>query len=161
MRLIFVSRGYKLLAVICGFFEVLVWLIAITQIINNLTNPIYYIAYAGGFATGNFVGMFIEEKIAIGNVLIRVITKNEMVKLTEYLKKHNYGVTLFPAQGMYGTVQILFTIIPRMEIESIVSFIKKVNPHAFYTIEDIRFVKEKNDPRKTSLFFRRKIRTGK
>jgi uncharacterized protein YebE (UPF0316 family) len=168
MRVIFVSRGYKLLAVICGFFEVLIWLIAITQILKNLTNPFYYLAYAGGFATGNFVGMVIEEKIALGNVLVRVVTKKEPVELTEYLKKNNYGITLLPAQGIYGAVTILFTVVPRTELENVISFIREVNPYAFYTVEDVRFINEEyysfrhaKRLNKNRRFFKRSLRKGK
>jgi len=168
MRVIFVSKGYKLFAAMCGFFEVLVWIIAISQIMKNLTNPLYYIAYAAGFATGNYVGMFIEEKIALGNALIRVITPNDVSDLTEYLKDQNYGITLHDAEGMFGMVKILFTIIPRSEIDPVVSYIQKVNPQAFYTIEDVRFVNEMNRSyrdinlrRRKPRFFRRSVRKGK
>jgi uncharacterized protein YebE (UPF0316 family) len=168
MRVIFVSKGYKLFAVVCGFFEVLVWVIAITQIMQNLTNPLYYIAYAGGFATGNYVGMFIEEKIALGNILLRVITPNPLVELIQYLKDNNYGVTIIDAEGAVGNVKILFTIVPRTELGIIVSFIKKVNPHAFYTIEDIRYVNEgrtsyKNEKQTSHMprLFKRPWRKGK
>lgn len=168
MRVIFISKGYKLFASLCGFFEVLIWIVAITQIIKNLTNPIYYIVYAGGFATGNFVGILIEEKIALGTVLLRVVTKREFSELTEYLKNNNYGVTLLDAKGLYGTVKILFTIIHRNDLEEVVAFIQKVNPQAFYTVEDVRFVNEKSLFFKNSIiinkksgFFRRTFRKGK
>ncbi len=168
MRVIFVSKGYKLFAAMCGFFEVLIWILAITQIMKNLTNPLYYIAYATGFATGNFLGMHIEEKIALGNVLLRVITPNKLEQLTEYLREHNYGVTQVLAEGMSGSVKILFSIIPRSELDHVLAVIQKVNPQAFYTIEDIRFVNEKNilyqslsDRSRKTRFFRRSLRKGK
>jgi len=142
MRVIFVSRGYKVFAMICGFFEVLIWLIAITQIMHNLSNIFCYIAYAGGFASGNFVGMMIEEKIALGNVLIRVVTSHNFDSLSEYLKSCNLGVTVLPAKGIHGNVMILFTVVPRQTTKSIITNIRNMNPHAFYTIEDIRFVNE-------------------
>lgn len=142
MRVIFVSRGYKLFASFCGFFEVLIWLVAITQIMQNLTNAYNYVAYAAGFATGNFVGMLIEEKIAIGRVMIRIVTPNDISKLREYLKNSSYGVTLVTGTGLYGPVNILFTVIPRLEVDHVVRRIKQFNPKAFYTIEDIRFVQE-------------------
>ena len=168
MRVIFVSRGYKPLAAMCGFFEVLIWLVAITQIIKNLTNVTYYIAYAGGFAAGNYVGMLIEEKIALGKVLVRIVTKKDYVNLIESLKSRNYGVTVLDAKGLYGNVKILFTVIPRHQIEQVVSLIKEFNPQAFYTIEDIRFVNEEHIFHKSSAilhrkprFFRRTFRKGK
>ena len=168
MRVIFISKGYKFYAAISGFFEVLIWIIAITQILQNLTTPLYYIAYAAGFATGNYVGMIIEEHIALGNILLRIITKNEMVELNEWLKERGFGVTEVIGQGFYGTVKILFTIIPRSERDDVVAYIQKVNPHAFYTVEDIRFVKKSglkfNTVAKNHLrtrTFRRPLRKGK
>ncbi|MFC1537822.1 DUF2179 domain-containing protein [Candidatus Latescibacterota bacterium] len=143
MRVIFVSRGFKLLATFCGFFEILIWLLAITQIMKNLNNFYNYIAYATGFASGNYIGMIIEEKIALGNVILRVVTRNELQNLRDYLKDQNFGVTILDAEGHYGNVKILFTVIPRQEVERIISFIKELNPQAFYTIEDIRYVNEK------------------
>ena len=168
MRVIFISKGYKIIAAVCGFFEVLIWIFAITQILSNLTNVLYYIAYAGGFATGNFVGMLIEEKIALGNVLVRVVSRKRFDAFIDYLKNNNYGVTLLNAQGLYGDVNILFTIIPRNKLKPIISFIKESNPQAFYSIEDVRFVNEKNiafsksgNNEKRKLFSKRSFRKGK
>ncbi|MFC1485819.1 DUF2179 domain-containing protein [Candidatus Latescibacterota bacterium] len=144
MRVIFVSRGYKKLAVFCGFFEVLIWIIAITQIMKNMGNVFTYLGYAAGFATGNYVGMVIEEKIALGRVMIRIITPNDVSRLQEYLKNNNYGLTNVQGAGIYGTVNILFTVVPRQEVKDIVVRIKEFNPHAFYTIEDIRFVADEH-----------------
>lgn len=142
MRVIFITKGYRWLAPLCGFFEVLIWLIAMTQIMKNLSNAFCYIAYAGGFATGNFVGMFIERKMALGVVLIRVITRNDAAALVEHLKSRNYGVTSVDAEGLFGKVKILFTIIRRAEVNTVIGIIQRFNPQAFYTIEDVRQVSE-------------------
>jgi len=142
MRVIFITKGYRLLAPFCGFFEVLIWIVAVTQIMQNLSQPFYYIAYAGGFAAGNFVGMYIENRMALGVVLVRVITRNSASELIEYLKTQNFGVTVLDAEGLFGKVKILFTVVKRAEVPNVVAIIKKFNPHAFYTIEDVRFVSE-------------------
>ena len=158
MRLIFISRGYKLFAACLGFFEVLIWIVAITQIISNLTNVSYYIAYAGGFATGNFVGMVIEEKIALGTVLLRVITKRDLVELIDFLKRESYGYTRVDAEGSQGDVKILFTIITRQDIKPVISYIQKHYPNAFYTIEDIRYINERYFSFRNAVVKNRKIR---
>src|SRR4030043_2077641 len=101
-RIIYVSRGMKFLAPVIGFFEVLIWLLSITQIMNNLTNVVYYIAYAGGFAMGNYIGIYIEERMAIGTVVIRIITQKEAADLVECLKSEGYGVTYIDAKGPMG-----------------------------------------------------------
>ena len=168
MRVIFVTKGYRWLAPFCGFFEVLIWLIAVTQIMKNLSNVFCYIAYAGGFATGNFVGMYIEQHMALGTVLIRVITKNEAQELLDYFKSRNYGVTVVDAEGLFDKVKILFTVIKRSDIQDVIDSIKRLNPQAFYTIEDVRFVTEKDrSNRITTLsnwklnLFRRSTRKGR
>lgn len=142
LRIIYVSRGLKFLAPLVGFFEVLIWLMAITQILSNMTNITYYIAYAGGFAMGNFIGIAIEEKMAIGTVVIRIITQKHAVELIEFLKCDGYGVTHVDAQGAQGPVKIIFTIVKRKDINHVLKMIRKFNPHAFFTIEDVRSVRK-------------------
>lgn len=168
MRLIFISKGYKIFAACLGFFEVLIWIVAITQIMKNLTNVYYYFAYAAGFATGNFVGMVIEEKIALGSVLLRVVTGIDLNRLVDYMKRENFGFTLLDAEGSQGNVKIFFSILRRQDLEPVVSFIKDHYPNAFYTIEDIRYINEQHLSFRDAVvrtrkirFFRRTQRKGK
>jgi uncharacterized protein YebE (UPF0316 family) len=108
MRIIFVSRGMKMVAPVLGFFEVFIWIIAVGQIFQNLTNPLNYFAYAAGFATGNFVGMLVEERLAMGLALIRIITQRDATNLIDYLRTAGYGVTVIDAQGKMGPGKVLF-----------------------------------------------------
>jgi uncharacterized protein YebE (UPF0316 family) len=146
IRIIFVSRGNRIVAPILGFFEVFVWIIAISNILLHLDNWICYVAYAGGFATGNYVGMLIEEKLAIGVSLIRVIAKKEVTGLSEALQLKGYGTTTIDAHGKDNDVNMIYTIVKRKNLEDIIYLIKKYNPSAFYTIEDIRYVSHDNFP---------------
>lgn len=141
-RVIFVSRGYRFLAAGAGFFEVLIWLMAIGQIMQNLTNPLCYIAYASGFALGNYIGITLTEKLSLGIVLIRVIVNQSAEKLLESFKKNQFGVTSLEGTGAYGSVNIVFTIVPRHQVRQVVSIIKAFNPQAFYSIEEIGSVSE-------------------
>jgi len=142
VRVIFVSRGFKYLAPVVGFFEILIWLLAIGQIMKNLSNPACYIAYAGGFALGNFVGIHIAEKLSLGLVMIRVVTKKDAASLVDFLKAENYGVTSVDGHGTSGQVKVVFTIVPRREARGVVELIKKFNPHAFYSIEEVGLVEK-------------------
>jgi uncharacterized protein YebE (UPF0316 family) len=142
IRVIFVSRGLKYLAPIVGFFEILIWLLAIGQIMKNLSNPMCYVAYAGGFAMGNFVGIHIAEKLSIGVVMIRVVTTKDAAPLVDFLKTENYGVTSIDGHGTSGQVKVVFTIVPRREVRSVIELIKKFNPNAFYSIEEVGLVKK-------------------
>ena len=140
VRVIFVSRGFKYLAPVVGFFEIIIWLLAIGQIMTNLSNPMCYIAYAGGFAMGNYVGICIAERLSLGMVLIRVVTKKEAESLLEHLKSKDYGVTSVDGQGASGDVKVVFTIVPKREVKPVIDLVKKFNPNAFYTIEEVGFV---------------------
>lgn len=142
VRVIFVSRGLKYLAPVVGFFEILIWLLAIGQIMKNLSNPACYIAYAGGFAIGNYVGICIAGKLSLGVVLIRVVTKKDALPLIEHLKSENYGVTSVDGYGTLGKIKVIFTIVPRREVKKVVQFVKRFNPNAFYTIEEVSFVEK-------------------
>ncbi len=142
MRFMFLARGARLPTVITGFFEALIWIIIISQIIRNLDNAMCFIAYAGGFAAGSYIGMRIEERLALGKVVMRVITSQPADELLAVLRDKRFGVTSVGAEGAKGPVRILFMVIKRADLEAVVDLIKKFNPNAFYTVEDIRYVSE-------------------
>jgi uncharacterized protein YebE (UPF0316 family) len=140
IRLIFVSRGYKHLAPAIGFVEILIWILVIGQIMKNLSNAACYVAYAGGFATGNFVGMWLAERLILGNVLIRVVTQRDAEALIQALRREHYGVTSVDGEGVEGKVKIIFTIIPRHKTRDVMETIRQFNPKAFYSVEDVGHV---------------------
>jgi uncharacterized protein YebE (UPF0316 family) len=142
IRIISIGRGYRFLAPLLGFFEVLIWLLAIRQIMQNLTNVFYYIVYAGGFGAGTFVGMYIEEKLAIGILSIRIITRKDASELLDFLRSANYGVTSVDAQGATGPVHIIYTIVKRSNVRDVVRIINRFSPKAFYLVEDVRLARE-------------------
>ncbi|MFH0765595.1 MAG: DUF2179 domain-containing protein [Calditrichota bacterium] len=142
VRVIFVARGMKILAPVLGFFEVLIWLLAIGQILQNLTNWQNYLAYASGFATGNFVGMVLEGRLALGTAILRVITRTDAEDLVAHLREENYGVTSLSAQGKYGPVKVLFMLVARNDLPRAIELINRFHPHAFYSVEDVRYVNE-------------------
>nr|MBP6497287.1 DUF2179 domain-containing protein [Campylobacteraceae bacterium] len=109
----------------------------------NLTNVTNFFAYAIGFSLGNYLGMYIESRLAIGMVVVRIITKNDSFSLVEALRLMRYSVTVADAQGNSGDVKIIFTVIKRSDIKMVQSLILKYNPEAVYSIEDVRHA---NDP---------------
>ncbi|HOI87120.1 MAG TPA: DUF2179 domain-containing protein [Lentimicrobium sp.] len=154
LRLIFLSKGQKMLAPVLGFFEVIIWLLAVGQIMKHLDNVLCYVAYGGGFAMGNYIGMVIEEKLSLGSVLIRIIPKKDTSELIAYLRENNYGVTSVKAEGSRGEVDIVFSIIQRKDIEHVVGIINQFNPNAFYTIEEVKAINEGifKKPRRKTIF---------
>jgi len=166
LRVILLTKGNRSLAPLLGFFEILIWLVAIGQIMQNLTSWVNYIAFALGFSLGNYIGIKIENWLALGTVAVRIITKKDASQLIESLKNLNYGITSVKAEGSTGPVHVLFTVIKRSAIPEISTLIKKFNPKSFYSIEDIRFAAEGILPAK-SFWWQRKtqalktIRKGK
>lgn len=142
MRIIFVSKGNRNIAPILGFFEVLIWIIAISKIMQNLDNYVNYIAYAAGFATGNFVGMIIEEKLAMGIQMIRIFTSEHGMELVKQLNMNGFGATTIEAHGAKEKIHLVYSIVHRDKLKQVLNVINNFNPKAFYTIEDVKIVNE-------------------
>ncbi len=162
LRIIFISRGKRNIAPILGFFEVLIWIVAIGQIVQNLTSVTSYLGYAAGFATGNYIGMAIENKLAIGTLIVRVILPADSDRLRMKLKEAGYGVTRVEAEGVNGPVTLLYTVIKRVDYPEVMNLINQVNPKAFVTAEEVRSSQEGVFPMHTARYptslFRRKAK---
>ena len=148
LRIVFVSKGLKYFAPIIGFFEVIIWLLVIRAILQNLNNFMCYLAYGAGFAMGNYIGIYIERKLAVGRAILQVITKKDASELIKTLREKGFGVTSIMAQGSEGNVNVIFMVIRRGDFESVNNLIKTFNPRAFYTLEDVKFVSEGTYPMK-------------
>ena len=142
MRLIFVSKGYKAVAPFLGFVEIIIWLLAMTQIMQHLDNWVCYVAYGGGFAMGNYVGILLEQKLSIGNVIIRVFPKKDISVLIDDLRSMEYGVSVIEVQGKEGRKKMIFSVIKRKSINKYVDTVLHHNPNAFYSVEDIKSVSD-------------------
>ena len=142
IRVIFVSRGLKYYAPLLGFFEVIIWLLAIGQIMQSLGNFMSYIGYGVGFAMGNYIGIILVEKMSLGTVIVRIIPKMDTTNLVNHLRESNFGVTTIPAEGKAGPVQIVNSIVKKKDLKDALEIINKHNPQAFYTVEEVQKVNE-------------------
>lgn len=138
MRTIFLAKGMKILAPILGFFEVTIWLFAIGQVMRNLDDLRCALAFAGGFTLGNFLGVLIEQKLALGSLVVRSITARETEPLVAELRAAGFGVTLLSGQGANGPVQVIFTIVPRRELNSVLAILKRFDPAVFYSVDSLQ-----------------------
>jgi uncharacterized protein YebE (UPF0316 family) len=137
VRIIYVLGGRKLTSTLLGFFESFVWLMAIRQIFEHLDDWICYVAYPAGFAAGIFVGMIIEEKIAYGKVIVRIITRKDVQGLLQYLNKQYLRYTYVKAEGPDGHENLVFTVLEREKLEQLLATLKEILPTAFYTVEKV------------------------
>lgn len=158
LRFIFLGRGYKKLAPLLGFVEVLIWVIAVREVMINLRNIACFLAYGVGFATGNYVGMWIEEKLSIGMVMLRVVLRNHHDELTQFMKENDYGYTLVDGEGTRGKVKILFSILQRKNLNHVLTALAQNNPNSFYSIEGIKSAGEGIFPSKENSVFSKLFR---
>lgn len=143
MRIIFLSRGSKFLAPALGFVEVFIWITVVSQIVGGAKNNLLaYFAYAAGFAVGNYFGMVIEDKLAIGTLVVRAILPRSGNDLTERLREAGYGVTFVDGHGASGDVVLIYTVVMRKELGQVIDIIQTTAPKAFFTVEELRSVQQ-------------------
>jgi len=146
IRIIMISRGKKRIAPLLGFVEVLVWISVINQIFSNLNNWVCIFGYAAGFASGNYIGIIIEEKLAVGIYNLRIIGRHNLESLSNALRTKGYGTTSIVADSLEGKVNIIDSVLPRNHIHEAIEIIKQTDPNVFYTVEDIKMVNKKIFP---------------
>lgn len=141
LRVLFVMRGRKMMAWFLGFCQAAIFVAAITTVLRDLNNPLNVIGYAAGFATGNVVGMFIEEWLAVGHIHMRIISARRGPAIAEHLRNEGYAVTEVPARGKDGMVTILNCSVLRKNVERVRRMANETDQEAFITAEDIKPVR--------------------
>lgn len=135
IRMIFLVSGSKYIAAGLGFVEVIVWVLAVGGAISYLTNPVALLAYAGGFATGTLVGVGIEQRLALGYRIIRVINSKAGLDVSGHLREAGYRVTRIDGFGMRGPVEIAFLVVRRRVLADAIGLIERFAPEAFVSVE--------------------------
>jgi uncharacterized protein YebE (UPF0316 family) len=153
LRIIFISQGKRTLAPILGGIEVFIWITIVSQIVRSANNILAYIAYAVGFAVGNYIGMYIEGRLAIGTLLVLTIVQDHSERLTTRLHSAGFGVTCADGEGANGPVKLVYTIVPRRSLKVVLNIIHESHPHAFLTIQDVRSTQQGVFPITTSTQF--------
>lgn len=141
LRVLFVMRGRRKIAWGLGFFQSAIFVTAISTVLSNLDNPLNIIGYAAGFATGNVIGMLIEERLAVGHISIHVISPRLGTAIAEHLRQNGFAVTEIAARGKDGTVTMLNVLVLRKNVEQARQHVNEIDPDAFITIEDVRPVR--------------------
>lgn len=142
LRIIFISRGKRSLAPLLGFVEVFIWITIVSQIVSHAHNILAYLAYAAGFASGAFIGIYIEGRLAIGTQVILAIIQENAPTLLAHLRSGGYGYTSVDGIGANGPVKLIYTIVPRKNLEDVLSIIHQTHPRAFLSIQDVRSTQE-------------------
>lgn len=162
LRIIFISHGKRNIAPVLGFVEVFIWITVVSQIVSHAHNFLAYLAYAAGFASGAFVGMYIEARLAIGTQVILTIVQKNFAELISNLHDAGYGVTSVDGQGANGPVKLIYAIVPRRDLVSVLALIRQSHPQAFISVQDVRTTQAGIFPAhpatQVGLFFPRKFK---
>jgi uncharacterized protein YebE (UPF0316 family) len=136
MRMILLVRGRREIASVSSFFEMIIWIVAISRVITQLDNWYYILAFALGFASGNYLGSYIEEKIALGYMFAYIVPKKRANDLAEELRKAGFGVTVIQGRGLKGTELVCNVFFKRRTAKKLTDIVKKHD--AFFTMMDVR-----------------------
>ncbi len=140
VRLMMIGRGQRTIAPVLGFVEITIWVVAISSVITNLDNIVYIIAYSGGFAAGTLIGMWIEDKLSVGQVRISVFSLTQGSIIAQKLRESDYGVTELTGNGQSGSVDLITTIIPRRDTKKVFGVVNQMDPQSFVVVDDMRLV---------------------
>lgn len=141
VRTLLAMRNARVAVPILGFFESLIWVMAVGTAIQHLDSPLHLLGYAGGFASGTVVGLWIEERLALGLATIQVISREGGVEVAEALREMGFGVTEFAGQGREGRVEVVQTVIRRRQIRDALAVVDAWDPDAFVSVEEPRAIR--------------------
>ena len=141
IRVLFVVRGRKSIAWILGFTQSVIYIVAISSVLTHLSNPLNVVGYAAGFATGNVIGMLVDERMAIGHMQFTIISSNLGNSVAESLRKNGFGVTEISGRGKDGMVTMLHCGVMRKDKERVEAVVRETDPAAFVSAEEMRPVR--------------------
>src|SRR5690625_3003689 len=141
LRILLSMRNVRVLVPFIGFVEVLLWIFAVGSAIRNLESGWHLLGYAGGFAAGNIVGLWVEEKLAFGLAVVRIMSKHGGVELAEALREQGFGVTEYAGRGRDGRVEVVDTVVKRRRIKEVLREVDRWDPDAFVMVDEPRAIR--------------------
>lgn len=141
LRILLAIRNQRALVPVLGFVEVLIWIFAVGNAIRHLDSAAHVFGYAAGFSAGTMVGMWLEERLAFGLGTMRIISRRTDAALANRLRELGCGVTEFIGQGREGRVDVLYTVMPRRRLPTVLAEVEKIDADAFITVEEPREIR--------------------
>ncbi len=140
VRTIMVMRGMRRVAALIGFVEVSIWVVAISRVIGHLDSVWSVLGYGGGFAAGTLLGMWIEDKLALGHVYVHIVSMDKGQALAQTIREAGYGATQVQAEGKSGPVHVIDAVVPRKQAKRLLQLVNEIDDASFVTIEEARKV---------------------
>jgi uncharacterized protein YebE (UPF0316 family) len=140
MRTVYILQGRRLRAAIIGFFEVLIWIFVVSQVVAAISDWILMIGYAGGFATGTWTGLWLENRFAIGFAQLRIISRHRGEEIAARLWEENFGASIVHGHGRDGEIDLIFSIVQRRNVHKCVEIANTIDKDCFVSISDSRYL---------------------
>jgi uncharacterized protein YebE (UPF0316 family) len=139
VRLMITVRGHRGWAALTGFLEVLIWIVAVGSALQHLGSVYHVVAYAAGFAAGNYVGIVLENALGLGTVVGRAIIPDEDDGATaRLLRRDGFPVTELDGRGRDGSVDVLNVVVPRRQAPQVIDLVEQAVPRSFVTVEELQ-----------------------
>jgi uncharacterized protein YebE (UPF0316 family) len=136
VRTVAIVKGYVTMAVALGFFEVLIWITAVSQVISRIHESFFLaLAFAGGFAAGNAVGILVERRLAMGTAVVRILSNTHGVEIADAVRGDGHDVTVFPGEGADGPITLVYAVAPRRRSRQILDRARAIDPELLYVSE--------------------------
>jgi uncharacterized protein YebE (UPF0316 family) len=135
VRIVLLGRGKRGAAATLGFFESLLWVIAVSRVLDGLDDPLRMVAFAAGFAAGTYAGSLVEEWIAMGQSLVRIVAPTSTTQVAPLLRDRGFAATVFDGDGLEGEVRLTLSVVPRKQLAEVTALVRVANPEAFVTVD--------------------------
>lgn len=135
VRIVLLGRGKRGTAAALGFAESLIWVIAVSRVLEGLDDPLRMVAFAAGFAAGTYAGSMVEEWLAIGQSLVRIVAPVQTDQVAPLLREQGFGATVFNGDGLDGEIRLTMSVVPRKRVTQVAELIRHANPDAYVTVD--------------------------
>jgi len=136
VRMLLIVRGRRFVSALMGFFGALIFILAISRVILEMDNVWNILGYCGGFAVGTIVGMALEDRLAIGFSMVRIISNTQWLEIIQILRHESFGATQVIGEGKDGPVGIIYTMVRRKQVPAVIALCEQLDEHVFITVEE-------------------------
>ena len=133
IRILFLVKGQRFVAACIGFVEVMIYILGGGKRLSVWE----LLFYCGGFATGNYVGSWLEEKLMNTFTLVEVILEDgpSAQAAIEAVRGRGLGATVIQGMGRNGPRLIVEIFCRRHDVQEVQALFEN---DGFVTVSDVK-----------------------
>ena len=135
LRMILIIQGMRWVPAALGFIEIIIWVVAVGNVVTNLTDPLVLVGYAGGFSMGTLLGSVIEQRVGIGFRIVTIVNPKIELELAKRIREAGFAATEIAGEGRAGPVEVVVAVVRRRSMAGLSLLLKEIAPQAFLTVE--------------------------